>query len=43
VNRGEVIARVHAKDDDSAQYAIAQFNDALTYSEEAPELPPVIY
>jgi thymidine phosphorylase len=43
VNRGEVIARVHAKDEDSANRAIEQFNDALSYSEESPELPPVIY
>ena len=43
VNRGEVIARVHAKDEDSANRAIEQFNNALSYSEETPELPPVIY
>lgn len=43
VNRGEVIARVHAKDEDSANAAIAQFNNALSYSEESPELSPVIY
>ncbi|MEW6992760.1 thymidine phosphorylase [Colwelliaceae bacterium MEBiC 14330] len=43
VNRGEVIARVHAKDNNSAQSAIAQFNNALSYCEKAPELPPVIY
>ncbi|PKI16744.1 thymidine phosphorylase [Colwellia sp. 12G3] len=43
VNRGEVIARVHAKDADSANRAIEQFNNALSYSEESPELPPVIY
>ena len=43
VNRGEVIARVHAQDEDSANTAIAQFNHALSYNEESPELPPVIY
>mgnify|MGYP000349313473 CR=1 FL=1 len=43
VNRGEVIARVHAQDENSANIAIAQFNNALNYSEESPELPPVIY
>ncbi len=43
VNRGEVIARVHAKNEDSGNRAIEQFNNALTYSEESPELPPVIY
>lgn len=43
VNRGEVIARVHAKDQNSANAAVAQFNSALSYTEESPELPPVIY
>jgi thymidine phosphorylase len=43
VNRGEVIARVHAKDEDSAKRAIEQFSNSLTYSEESPELAPVIY
>jgi len=43
VNRGEVIARVHAKDEDSANRAVEQFNNSLSYSEESPELPPVIY
>jgi thymidine phosphorylase len=43
VNRGEVIARVHANDEDSANRAIEQFSHALSYSEESPELPPVIY
>ncbi|PKH88047.1 thymidine phosphorylase [Colwellia sp. Bg11-28] len=43
VNRGEVIARLHAKDEDSANRAIEQFNNAISYSEESPELPPVIY
>ena len=43
VNRGEVVARVHAKNEDDANRAIEQFNNALSYSEESPELPPVIY
>jgi len=43
VNRGEVVARVHAKNEDDANRAIEQFNYALSYSEESPELPPVIY
>jgi len=43
VNRGEVIARVHAKDADAANRAIEQFNNALSYSEQSPELSPVIY
>lgn len=43
VNSGEVIARVHAKDEDSAQLAAQQYSQALTYSEEKHELSPVIY
>lgn len=43
VNRGEVIARVHAKDADAANRAIEQFNNALSYSDQSPELSPVIY
>jgi len=43
VNNGEVIARVHARDENSALLAAKQFNQAITYAEEAPELPPVIY
>jgi thymidine phosphorylase len=43
VNSGEVIARVHARDENSALLAAQQFNQAITYSEEAPELTPVIY
>jgi len=43
VNSGEVIARVHARDENSALLAAQQFNQAITYSEEAPELSPVIY
>ncbi|PKG82182.1 thymidine phosphorylase [Colwellia sp. 75C3] len=43
VNRGEVLARIHAKDEDSANRAIEQFNNAISYSEESPELSPVIY
>jgi len=43
VNSGEVIARVHAKDESSALLAAQQYNQAMTYSEEAPELSPVIY
>jgi thymidine phosphorylase len=38
-----VIARIHAKDEDSAKAAIEQFNHAITYAEEAVELTPVIY
>lgn len=43
VNNGDVIARVHAKDVNSALLASQQFNQAITYSEETPELAPVIY
>jgi thymidine phosphorylase len=43
VNRGEVVARVHANNEDDANRAIEQFNNALSYSEESPELTPVIY
>ncbi len=43
VNRGEVIARVHANDQSSAVKASQQFNQAISYSEEAPKLAPVIY
>jgi len=43
VNRGEVVARVHANNEDDANRAIEQFTNALSYTEESPELPPVIY
>jgi len=43
VNNGDVIARVHAKDINSALLAAQQFNQAITYTEETPELSPVIY
>jgi thymidine phosphorylase len=43
VNSGEVITRVHARDENSALLAAQQFNQAITYSDEAPELTPVIY
>ena len=43
VNSGEVIARVHAKDESSALLASQQYCQAIVYSEEAPELSPVIY
>ncbi len=43
VSSGDVIARVHAKDKDSAQAAADQYRQALSVSEQKPELPPVIY
>lgn len=43
VNRGDVIARVHAKDTDSAKLASEQYQQAVSYSEQMPTLAPVIY
>jgi len=43
VEVGDVIARVHAKDESAARLASEQYLQALTYSEEQPELSPVIY
>lgn len=43
VNRGEVIARVHAKNESDAQRATAQFAQSITYSEEAPKETPILY
>lgn len=43
VNRGEVIARVHASSTDAAELASLQFAQSIKYSDEAPELSPVIY
>ncbi|RHW75267.1 thymidine phosphorylase [Colwellia sp. RSH04] len=43
VNRGEVIARVHARSHDEAELASQQFSRTIHYSEEAPTLSPIIY
>jgi len=43
VNRGDVIARVHAKDNESAQLASEQYLQAISYTEKMPTLAPVIY
>lgn len=43
VNRGDVIARVHAKDADSAKCAVEQYQQAIEYSEHSPLLAPIIY
>jgi thymidine phosphorylase len=43
VTAGDVIARVHAKDADAAKLASEQYNQALSFSEAKPDLPPVIY
>jgi len=43
VNRGDVLARVHAKNEDDAQQATAQYLAAINISEEAPKIPSVIH
>lgn len=43
VNRGDVIARVHAKDSDMANQAIAQYQKAVVISENPVDDLPVIY
>jgi thymidine phosphorylase len=43
VNRGDVIARVHAKDNESAKVASEQYQKAMSYTEKAPVVSPVIY
>ena len=43
VAKGDVIARVHAKDEAAANLAAVQYQDALTFTEEKPEETPVIY
>jgi len=43
VNRGDVIARVHAKDEQSAKLASEQYQQAMNYTEQVPALTPVIY
>ena len=43
ISAGDVIARVHAKDDAAAQRAMSQYENALEFSESKPEVSPVIY
>ena len=43
VDKGDVIAQVHAKDEDSAAKAIAQYLSALTVGESHTESQPVVY
>lgn len=43
VNRGDIIARVHAKDAESAKLASEQYQQALSYTEQVPVATPVIY
>jgi thymidine phosphorylase len=40
---GDVIARVHAKDEVGAKLAAEQYRQALSFSDAKPELAPVIY
>ncbi|ASP49545.1 thymidine phosphorylase [Cognaticolwellia beringensis] len=43
VNRGDVLARVHAEDENSANLASQQYQTALVIGEKAAEQTPVIY
>ena len=43
VNRGDVIARVHAKNTESAKSASEQYQQAISYTEKMPTLAPVVY
>ncbi|WP_206486395.1 thymidine phosphorylase [Thalassotalea sp. G2M2-11] len=43
VNKGDVIARVHADNNDSAMQAKQAFLDAITVADTAAEQPPLIY
>ena len=43
VNRGDVVARLHAKTNEQAQLASQQYLSALTIGESEPKLQPVIY
>ena len=43
VNRGDIVARVHARDESSALNASQQYLSALSISEQQSEEPPVIY
>ncbi|MGB1261327.1 MAG: thymidine phosphorylase [Cognaticolwellia sp.] len=43
VNRGDVVARVHARDENSASQASAQYLTALVINEQQAEQQPVIY
>ena len=43
VNRGDVLARVHANDENSANQASQQYQAALVIGEKQAEQPPVIY
>ncbi len=43
VNRGDILARVHASCEDSANTACKQYIDSLHFSEESVESSPIIY
>lgn len=43
VNRGDVLVRVHAKNDHDAEHATLQYINAVTISAEAPDVPKVIH
>jgi len=42
VNKGDIIARVHARSEDEAQRAAAQYQQSVTIEEQIREIPPVI-
>jgi thymidine phosphorylase len=43
INRGDVVARIHAADEDQAAKASQEYLTALSISEDKPEAVPVIY
>ncbi|MCH2055582.1 MAG: thymidine phosphorylase [Thalassotalea sp.] len=43
VNKGDVIARMHARDEAQAEHATKQYLAALTFSDQQPEALPEIY
>jgi len=43
VNRGDVVARIHAKDEEQVKLASQQYLSALTIKESVEDIPPAIY
>jgi thymidine phosphorylase len=43
VNRGDVVARIHAKDEDQMKMASQQYLSALTIKQSVEDIPPAIY
>jgi len=43
VNRGDVVARIHAKDEEQVKIASQQYLSALTIGDVVEEIPPAIY